>query len=257
MMERGTINRVNHMQDILVSIITVCYNSEKTIRQTMDSVLKQTYSNIEYIVVDGASTDGTLEIIEEFKSQFGVRMRCISESDSGIYDAMNKGIRMATGEVIGIINSDDYYELNAIEKVVRAYNKGGCAVLYGEMRTWIDGKEESVWIGSPEFLGKRMIAHPACFVTKNTYDKYGVFDTRYCSVADYDLMLRYKKCREIQFVPIYEVLANFRSGGMCSTQKAFFELLDLQVRYGMISKHQRRSQRWKAKVSNAFSKLKR
>ena len=240
------------MTDILVSIITVCYNSEKTIRQTMDSVLKQTYSNIEYIVVDGASTDGTLAIIREYEQRFGARMRYISEPDNGIYDAMNKGIGMAEGEIIGIINSDDYYELDAVEKVVSAYGKEDCAVLYGEMRTWMDDKEESVWIGSPEFIEKRMIGHPACFVTKRAYDKFGVFDTRYCSVADYDLMLRYKKCKEIRFIPIYEVLANFRSGGMCSTQKAFFDLLDLQVHYGMISRHQRRVQRWKAKISSMF-----
>lgn len=241
------------MDNILVSIITVCYNSEKTIRQTMDSVLKQTYPNIEYIVVDGASTDGTSKIIKEFEQRFGTRMHYVSEPDHGIYDAMNKGIKMAHGDIIGIINSDDYYEADAVEKVVRAYDGDECTVLYGEMRTWMDDKEESVWIGSPEFLEQRMIGHPACFVTKGAYDKYGVFDTRYCSVADYDLMLRYKKCKGVRFIPIYEVLANFRIGGMCSTQKAFFDLLDLQVHYGMISRRQRSVQRWKAKISSMFT----
>ena len=131
------------MEDILVSIITVCYNSEKTIYQTMDSVLKQTYSNIEYIIIDGASTDGTLAIIKEFGQRFGARMRYVSEPDHGIYDAMNKGISMAGGDIIGIINSDDYYEPDAVEKVIGAYSRGDCAVFYGEMRTWTDEKAKS------------------------------------------------------------------------------------------------------------------
>ena len=101
-----------------ISIITPCLNSAKTIRQTIESVLNQTYHNIEYIIVDGASMDGTLEIIQEYEPQFQGRLHYVSEPDHGIYDAMNKGIRMSHGNVIGIINSDDYYEQDAVEKMV-------------------------------------------------------------------------------------------------------------------------------------------
>ena len=97
-----------------ISIITPCLNSAKTIRQTIESVLNQTYQDIEYIIVDGASTDGTLEIIQEYEDQFQGRMQYVSEPDNGIYDAMNKGIRMSHGNVIGIINSDDFYEEDAV-----------------------------------------------------------------------------------------------------------------------------------------------
>ena len=105
----------------LISIITVCFNSSKTIRQTIESVLNQTYTNIEYILVDGKSTDNTVAIIEEYAPQFtakGIVYRWVSEPDAGIYDAMNKGIKLATGEWIGIINSDDWYELDACENML-------------------------------------------------------------------------------------------------------------------------------------------
>lgn len=242
---------------MLVTIITVCYNSEKTIAQTMESVLHQTYSDIEYLIIDGKSSDSTMKIVGNYRMAFGERMKVVSEPDNGIYDAMNKGIRMASGELIGIINSDDFYEPDAVEKIVKSYRKGMCAVLYGAVRNLVDGKEESVSILSHEFMDKRMIGHPACFITKSAYDKYGLYDTKYCSVADYDLMLRYRNSGGVEFVPVYEIIANFRSGGMCSTQNAFFDLLDLQVHYGIISRHQRRVQRWKSKVSNILINLKR
>ena len=101
-----------------VSVITPCFNSEKTIRKTLDSVLNQTYNNYEYIIVDGKSTDGTLKIIEEYKTKFGEKLKFISEKDTGIYDAMNKGIAMASGDIIGIVNSDDFYCLDALENMV-------------------------------------------------------------------------------------------------------------------------------------------
>ena len=125
-----------------VSIITVCYNSSMTIRRTFDSVLNQTYADIEYIVVDGASTDGTIEIIKEYEPLFEGRMCWISEKDNGIYDAMNKGISMAEGELIGIINSDDYYEPDAVECMVNAMTNDKYQILYGSMRTWKNGEEE-------------------------------------------------------------------------------------------------------------------
>lgn len=242
------------MCEILVSIITVCYNSEKTIAQTIESVLHQTYPNIEYIIIDGKSTDRTLEIVENYKQQFNHRLKVISESDNGIYDAMNKGIRMATGELIGIINSDDFYEPKAVEEILKFYKKNMCAVLYGAVRNWVNEKEESIAIFSHEFLEDRMISHPASFITKSAYEKYGMYDTKYCSVADYDLMLRYRNSGKVEFIPVYEVIANFRSGGMCSTQKSYFDLLNLQRNYHMISSWRCNIDKMKAKISSMFAK---
>lgn len=220
---------------IKVSIITVCYNSSKTIRKTFDSVLHQTYPHIEYIVVDGLSTDGTVEIIKEYEPLFHGRMRWISEKDNGIYDAMNKGIRITEGELIGIINSDDYYEPDAVECMINAMTGDKYQILYGAMRTWKDGEEESISISSHRFLRDRMINHPTCFVTKDVYEDFGYYDTRYSSVADYDFMLRMSERKEVIFKPVYEVIANFALGGMCSTGEAYMELVRLQKEREIIS----------------------
>ncbi len=234
---------------MLVSIITVCYNSEKTIEQTIQSVLRQTYPHIEYIIIDGKSTDDTMKIVEKYRGEFAGRMKVVSEPDQGIYDAMNKGIRMASGELIGIINSDDYYEADAVETMVRHMPKESYAVLYGEMRYLVDGVEESVTIVSPHFLERRSMNHPSCFITRKTYEKYGMYDTQYCCVADYDLFLRYKEHTEIAFVPVYEIIANMRNGGASSAQRAYFDLLKLRVQYGMMTKREAWVLRKKARLA--------
>lgn len=218
-----------------VSIITVCYNSSRTIRRTMESVLHQTYADLEYIVVDGLSTDNTVEIIKEYEPLFQGRMHWISEKDGGIYDAMNKGIRMAQGQLVGIINSDDYYEPKAVEYMVNAMTEDRYQILYGMMRTWRDEEEESITISSHRFLRDRMINHPSCFVTKAVYEDFGYYNTRYASVADYDFMLQMSEQKEVVFKPVYEVISNFSLGGMCSTDKAYMELLEMQRERGIIS----------------------
>lgn len=223
-----------------VSIITVCFNSSKTIRKTFDSVLHQTYEDLEYLVVDGASTDGTIEIIKEYESLFRGRMKWISEKDNGIYDAMNKGIRMSQGSLIGIINSDDYYESDAVEVMVNALTEEKYQILYGAMRTWKDGEEESISIASHRFLKDRMINHPSCFVTKAVYEDFGGYDTQYRSVADYDFMLRMSEKDEVIFKPVYSIIANFSLGGMCSTGDAYMELEKMRRNRGMISVQQYR-----------------
>ena len=110
------------MCGILVSILTPCYNSAKTIEKTLECIEKQTYTNIEYIIIDGGSTDGTLEIIDRHRSRLPEKLTVISENDNGIYDAMNKGIRLAKGELIGIVNSDDWYEHDTVEQAVAHRN---------------------------------------------------------------------------------------------------------------------------------------
>ena len=143
------------MQKTLVSIITVCWNSEKYIRDTIESVLNQTYKNIQYIIIDGKSTDKTLSIIDEYKERFGDRLTLVSEKDSGIYNAMNKGLALVKGELVGIINSDDYYELDAVEKMVEQYKLHGSGVYYGFERSLKDEKEYCIVRKNPHFLKVR------------------------------------------------------------------------------------------------------
>lgn len=227
------------MEDIKVSIITVCYNSEKTIERTIKSVLDQTYKRIEYLIIDGASTDDTLIIIDKYKDTFGDRLKVVSEKDEGIYYAMNKGIGLATGELIGIINSDDWYEQDAVENIVKAYEENHnnpCTIYYGKTGMICDGKLLRIEQPSHEELEEQMISHPSCFVTAKTYKEYGVFDTKYTSVADYDLMLRYIRSNKVSFIPVDKHIANFALGGMSSTGKAYIDLLMLKMNYGKISR---------------------
>jgi len=217
------------------TVITVCFNSSNTIRKTFDSVLQQTYANVEYIVVDGESTDGTVDIIKEYEPLFKGRMKWISEPDKGIYDAMNKGIRMASGELIGIINSDDYYESDAVENMISAMESDAYQILYGAVRTIKNGIEHNITIHSHLFLRESMIGHPACFITKKLYDELGMYDTNFISAADYDFMLRMTANKNVKFVPVYKVIANFATGGMCASSKAYYDLLKVQKKHEIIS----------------------
>lgn len=175
-------------------------------------------------------------------------MKWISEKDKGIYDAMNKGICMASGELIGIINSDDYYEDNAVEIMATAMTKEKYQILYGETRIWRDGQVESVGLLTHTFLRDRMIYHPACFVSRAIYKDFGGFDMQYPSVADYDFMLRMMEHKEVKFYPVYKMVANFSLGGMCTTETAYLDLLRLQRNWGIISE-------WKYKKQIIINRL--
>lgn len=231
---------VKNMKEIKFSIITVTYNSEKTIRDTLNSVLYQTYQNYEYIIVDGNSTDNTLTIVKEYQGKFGDKLCLISEPDEGIYDAMNKGIRMAKGDIIGIINSDDWYEFTTLELVVRHYIDNPYAIYYGYMKI-IDsqnGHEIRRVINHPEYIRDAMINHPATFVSRKVYEEYGMFDCQYKMSADYDFIIRMTKQDIVEFVPVYEILANFRMGGISGTVDALIETMKIKKRYGMMTKMQ-------------------
>lgn len=219
----------------LVTIITVCFNSEMTIRRTIESILHQTYAHIEYIIIDGDSKDGTLDIIQEYKESFGERLRVISEPDEGIYDAMNKGIKHASGVLIGILNSDDFYEMDAVEKIVNAWDKNGMQILYGMIRILRDDKEDAVSLLSHNFLDEKMIWHPATFVTKDVYDKIGLFDTGYKIVADYDFIFRAHKSQEVRFVPVYSIITNYSRGGASDTMEGYLEGLRCRRDKGILS----------------------
>jgi glycosyltransferase involved in cell wall biosynthesis len=199
-----------------ISIITVCYNSASTIRDTFDSILNQSYSDIEFIVVDGGSADSTVSIIKEYEPRFNGKMRWISERDNGMYDAMNKGILMSTGEIIGILNSDDFYAseevLFLVDKTITTKNVDSC---YGNLlyrknnkpyRYWRSGKQESFKFGW-------MPPHPAFFIKKVVYEKYGLFRLD-CGVnGDYELMLRFLEKHNVSTVWIDEVFVYMNAGG--------------------------------------------
>lgn len=211
--------------NILVSVVTVCYNSSATIARTVESILKQSYENIEYIVVDGASEDNTVEIVNKFQDLYHEKfhrfIRIISEPDKGIYDAMNKGIDAARGTFIGILNSDDTYEPEAVSTVIQRATDDFLQICYGGIKTYQGDRLESIIFFAHEFMEDRMIAHPACFVSKSVYDKYGGYNIRYESAADYEFMLRVYDKDEITFTPIYEPLANYYLGGKSTTYAGF------------------------------------
>jgi glycosyltransferase involved in cell wall biosynthesis len=222
--------------EMLVSIITPCYNSEKTIEKTLQCIENQTYKNIEYIIIDGASTDRTLDIINSHKAKLDGKLKLVSEKDNGIYDAMNKGISMAKGQLIGIVNSDDWYEGDTVEQVVKAFGKHKYEVVYGMQRNYLGDKEKAVFIYHHDFLPQQMITHPTCFVTKDTYKDFGVFDTKYRSAADYDLMLRLWESGKVNFTPIMRILSNFRLGGMSGSQTGVRENAVIRYRRGYMSR---------------------
>lgn len=179
------------MDNMKVSIITVCYNSAKTIEQTIQSVINQFYINIEYIIIDGGSTDGTLNIIKKYEDKISY---WVSEPDDGLYDAMNKGISVATGDIVGIINSDDWYNEKAIAKVVDCFNKGKADVVYGDIiNISANGKElykSNKSVVQDELFLRIIYDHPSFFVKKSAYEKYGGFQCKYRISADYHLMLK-------------------------------------------------------------------
>ena len=160
----------------------------------------------------------------------------ISEKDNGIYDAMNKGIRAASGDLIGIVNSDDYYEIDALENISRAYDGKKYEIVYGMLRTIKDGKEVSVYIKNHQWLEEDMITHPTCFVTKGIYDDFGVYSLKYQYSADYEFMLRVSKIPQVVFRTVYKIISNFSLDGASSSIKGYIDTLKLKYRYNLISK---------------------
>ncbi|MGZ4048579.1 MAG: glycosyltransferase family 2 protein [Bacteroidia bacterium] len=201
-----------------VSIITVCYNSAETIESTIQSVVAQDYRNIEYIIVDGKSSDDTLKIVEKYKANIA---KLLSEKDEGIYYAINKGIALASGDIIAILHADDFYtDAHVISKVAGVFSETQTDTVYGDLQ-YIDRNDISKikrnWRSGAYsknlFLKGWMPPHPAFFVRKECYNKFGTFNTSLKSAADYELMLRllYKNNCSAVYVP--EVLVKMRVGG--------------------------------------------
>lgn len=219
----------------LVSIVTVCLNSEKTIERTIKSVMNQTYPNIEYIIIDGKSTDGTLEIIKKYENMFKGRIKIVSEEDNGLYDAMNKGINMAKGKIIGLLNSDDWYEENTIELVMNKYPLNSECIIYGMLRRYKGDKIHSIQFLHSDFLETEGMCHSSCFISRKAYEKNGLYDTKYKIASDFDLLIRMKR-NNVEYIPIYEILTNFSMGGASSTYPILKELNKIRYQYGIISR---------------------
>ena len=201
-----------------LSLITVTYNSSKTLLDTFQSVLSQTYSDIEYIIVDGASKDNTVSIIKEYEPLFQGRMKWISERDKGLYDAMNKGIRMATGDVIGILNSDDLFmDDKVLADIATAFDEQTDAI-FGNL--YFVNQEDvnqivRVWKGSPykSFKSGWHPAHPTFYVRREVYEKFGGFDTTFDVSADFELMLRLIEKHGIRTKYLDRYMVRMRMGG--------------------------------------------
>lgn len=201
-----------------ISIITATYNSAATVQDTIESVLSQTYNNIEYIIIDGNSKDNTLDIVKEYGERI---TKVVSEPDKGIYDAMNKGISMATGDVVGILNSDDFYTSNDIvSKIVSAFKNETIDAVYGDIH-FVDPSDLSKCVRyySSKLFHPRyfrfgfMLAHPSFYVKKEYYEKYGMYALDYKISADFDLLVRfiYKYKIQCKYLPMDFV--TMRTGG--------------------------------------------
>lgn len=202
-----------------ISIITATFNSGKTLRDTIESVLSQTYEDIEYILVDGLSKDNTLDIIREYEPRFHGRMKYISERDNGLYDAMNKGINLATGDIIGILNSDDFYADNdVLDAIVKGLNN--VDAVYGDLDFVQNSDTTKIvrkWNGSQYHCGAFLKgwhpAHPTFYVRKSFYDKFGGFDTSFDVSADFELMLRFIEGGKLATRYVPKVFVKMRIGG--------------------------------------------
>ncbi|MEI6507524.1 MAG: glycosyltransferase family 2 protein [Bacteroidota bacterium] len=201
-----------------ISIITVVLDNKKFIADAIESVLKQNYQDIEYIVIDGGSTDGSLEIINAYEHKIS---KIISEKDKGVYFAMNKGIALATGDIIGFLNADDFYaNHDIIEKVITAFQNGNTDAIYGDLDYVSRSNKEQIirkWVSGNyhdhKFYDGWMPPHPTFFVKSGIFKKFGGYNTLMRSSADYELMLRLIVNHHISLHYINEVLVKMRVGG--------------------------------------------
>lgn len=209
-----------------ISIITTSYNSVLTLRDTMDSVLRQGYADYEYIVVDGASDDGTIDLIREYEPRFGGRMHWISAPDRGIYDAMNKGLAMATGDVVGMLNSDDFYTSDdVLGTIVREFSSLDAPdAIYGDVH-YVDEMDKTKGVryySSQKFTRRSMLAgympaHPSFYARRECYEKYGNFDTSFPVASDFELLLRLIYVNNIPTRYVAKDFVTMRMGGASSS----------------------------------------
>ena len=217
---------------MLISIITVSYNSEKTIEETINSVLDQAYKSIEYIIIDGASTDNTVAIIKKYEkkaSELGIVYKWVSERDNGIYHAMNKGLKQVSGEIVGIINCGDGYYPGALEKAAEFYalKENQEKVLCGQMQKVNEDREDLfICEMNEEIFNSKLhnampLNHPATFIPNKLYKEHGHFNPSFKITGDYDLIYRFYH-RKIQFQFSEEMFAYMRAGGISELWSSVF-----------------------------------
>lgn len=220
-----------------ISLITATYNSGRVLRTTLESVLKQTYSDIEYIIIDGASKDNTMDLVHEYEPLFNGRIKWISEPDRGIYDAMNKGIRMATGDIVGIINSDDFYHrTDVLSRVAEAFEEPGVQAVYGDVRFVHPGDLDKTirYYSSKVFSPKLfrygfMPAHPTFFTYKKYFEEFGYYKTDYKIAADYELLVRFLYVHKLQAKYLPLDFMKMRTGGVSTASVRSNILLNKEI----------------------------
>jgi len=218
----------------LVSIITVVKNRKNTILRSLESVKNQTHPNIEHIIIDGQSTDGTIEIIKTFKGKF----KLIIERDQGIYDALNKGIKLANGTLIGIMNSDDlYFDVNTVSEAVKTFNIYNCDGVYGDVyyfRTKTPDKFvrviRSVDYGFKYIVKGLMPAHTSFFFKKSVFDKYGYYDISYKIAGDFEFIARITKDNNINLIYSKFIKIKMQIGGISTSGIENFIIKNLEIR---------------------------
>lgn len=203
-----------------ISIVTATWNSGATLRHTMQSVLSQSYSDIEHIIVDGGSSDNTMEIVHELEAEYQGRLRYISEKDRGLYDAMNKGIEMATGEIVGILNSDDFYTSTDILYTVASAFENDIDAVYGDIH-YVDNGDLNTCVRyySSKIFSRKLMrlgfmpAHPSFYCKKSVYNRFGTFNIDYRIGADFENLLRLIFVNRIRIQYVEKDFVTMRTGG--------------------------------------------
>lgn len=218
------------MNNLKISIITVCFNSEEFIKDAIDSVLNQTYSNIEYIIIDGGSSDRTVEIVKSYGSKI---TKFISEKDKGIYDAMNKGINNSTGDIIAILNSDDFYDNpNVISNIVECFLMNNPDGVYGDLNVVYRDDVSRV---KRQYLADKfnvnslaygiMPGHATIFLKRELFTKFGIYSLNYPISADFELLVRFLYANKIKLQYLPQIVLKARTGGV--SDNSFFTKLKI------------------------------